>query len=262
MRFTVIIPTSIRYMLIKQTSLTMKKSIIICALICSTILSRGQFTVGVSAGSNLSAMTVYRRDLSTFRINPVIGYNVNLIAQYKLNSSLALWSGLTINQKGFNQHIKYYYRPGLDSTADMTSRLTYLDLPIYLIFNTNLNQTKIFYGIGPYLSYGLYGKITTEITGRNDVSITDNMKWNKSYDYISSDLVKSYGYTNLKRIDFGIGTMAGITIRNFMFTASYKYGLNNIMWEYSQDEKMANSSLSISIGYFFDKLPASKQLLN
>jgi hypothetical protein len=243
-------------MTIIQTSLTMKKSIIFCVLICITIFSYGQFSIGISAGSNLSTMSVYRRDLNTFRINPVLGYNVNLIAQYKLNASLALWSGLTINQKGFNQHIKYYYRPGLDSIADMTTRLTYLELPVYLISNANLNQTNLFYGFGPYLSYGLHGKITTDITGRNDVSITDNMKWNKSYDYVKSDLVKSYGYTNLKRLDFGIGTMAGITVRNFMLTASYKYGLSNIMWEYFQDEKMANSSLSISIGYFFDKLVA------
>jgi hypothetical protein len=238
----------------------MKKSFIICALICTTLLSRGQFSVGVSVGSNISTMSVYRRDLNTFRINPVIGYNVNLVAQYKLNPSLALWSGLSVNQKGFNQHIKYYYLPRVDSTADITSRLTYLELPIYLIFNTNLKQTNLFYGIGPYLAYGFQGKITTEITGRNDVSITDRMKWNKSYDYIKSDLVKSYGYTNLKRFDFGIGTMLGIKIKNFMLTASYKYGLNNIMWEYFQDEKMSNSSLSISIGYFFDKIPAPGQL--
>ncbi len=240
----------------------MKESIIFCVLICTTLLSSGQLSVGISAGSNLSTMSVYLRDLSTFRINPVFGYNVNLIAQYKLNSSLSLWSGLTVNQKGFNQHIKYYYRPGLDSTADMTSKLTYLDLPIYLVFNTHLIQTNFFYGVGSYLSYGLQGKIITEITGRNDVSITDNMKWNKSYDYIKSDLVKSYGYTNLKRLDFGIGTMVGISVKNFILTASYKYGLNNIMWECFQDEKMANSSLSISIGYFFDKILATRQLQN
>lgn len=251
-----------RYMIIKQNCLTMKKSIIFCALICITLLSNAQFSVGVSAGSNLSTMSVYRRDLNTFRINPVFGYNVNLIAQYKLNSSLALWSGLTINQKGFNQHIKYYIRPDLDSTADMTSRLTYLELPIYLIFNTSLNQTNLFYGLGPYISYGLHGKITTDIVGRNNVSITDNIKWDKSYDYIKSDLVKSYGYTNLKRLDFGIGTMVGINVKNFVLTVSYKYGLSNIMWEYYQDEKMANSSLSISIGYFFDKLLAPRQLQN
>ena len=129
-------------------------------------------------------------------------------------------------------------------------------------FNTNLKQTNLFCGFGPYFSYGLQGKITTEIAGRNDVSITDKMKWNKSYDYIKSDLVKSYGYTNLKRLDLGIGTMVGITVKNFMLTASYRYGLSNIMWEYFQDEKMANSSLSISIGYFFEKLLASRQLKN
>jgi hypothetical protein len=216
--------------------------------------------VGISAGSNLSTMSVYLRDLSTFRINPIFGYNFNFIAEYNLNSSLSLWSNLSITQKGFNQHIRYYYLPHVDSTADMTSRLAYLELPVYLKFETRLNQINLFYGIGPYIAYGLQGKITTKITGRNDLSITDKISWDKPRDYIKSDLVKEYGYTGIKRFDFGLSTILGVRYKNFIITAIYKYGLNNIMWEYFQDEKMANSSLSLSVGYFFTKTSAPRQL--
>src|ERR1035437_4552183 len=249
-------------MIIKQTCLTMKKSIIFCALICTTLLSNGQLFIGITAGANLSTMSIYLRDLNTFRINPIFGYNVNFIAEYNLNSSLSLWSGLSINQKGFNQHIKYYYSPRVDSAADMTSRLTYLELPVYIKFNTRLNQINLFYGIGPYISYGLQGKITTEIAGRNcnDLSITDKISWDKPRDYIKSDLVREYGYTDIKRFDIGLSTILGVRYKNFIITASYKYGLNNIMWEYFQDEKMANSSLSLSVGYFFTKNSAPRQL--
>jgi hypothetical protein len=236
----------------------MKKLIIFSFIICSSLLSHGQLSFGVSAGSNISSMSVYLRDRSTFRINPIIGYNANIIAEYKFSQSFSIWSGLTVTQKGFNQHIKYFYSPRLDTTADITSKLTYLEIPIYLKFNTHLNQIDLFYGFGPYVSYGLHGKITTEITGRNDLTITDKIKWDKSYDY-SSDLVNDYGYANLKRFDFGFGTMVGIKYKNFMVIASYKYGLHNVMWEYFQDEKMSNSSLSLSVGYFINKLFAPKQ---
>ena len=237
----------------------MKKSIILSLIIFSTMLSYGQLTVGVSAGSNLSSMTVSRRDLSTFKINPAFGINANLIADYKFNQNMSIWTGLSISQKGFNQHLKYYFRPGLDSTADMTSRLSYIELPIYLKFNTTIKQINVFYGAGPYIAYGLSGKVTTNITGRVNLTTVDKIKWDKSYDY-KSDLLNTYGYSNIKRLDFGIGTILGFTYKHFMLTASYQYGLHNLMWEYFQNENMSNSSLSISVGYFIDNLITPRQL--
>ena len=238
----------------------MKKSIIFLALLSSTLLSSGQISIGLSAGSNLATTSISLRDLSTFKINPSFGFNVNLIVEYNLNPTFSLWSGLSISQKGFNQHIKYFYRPDVDSTADMTSKLTYLEIPIYLKFNTKINESNFFYGVGPYISYGLKGKITTEITGRNNSTYVDIIKWDKSTDYLTSDLVESYGYSKIKRFDFGIGTVVGYKYKNFMVTASYKFGLHNFMWEYSQDEKMSNSCLSLSVGYFFNDPFFKKQL--
>jgi hypothetical protein len=238
----------------------MKKSIIFLALVSSTLLTSGQISIGLSAGSNLATTSISLRDLSTFKINPSFGFNANLIVEYNLNPTFSLWSGLSISQKGFNQHIKYYYRPDVDSTADITSKLTYLEMPIYFKFTTNIKESNFFYGVGPYIAYGIKGKITTEITGRNNSTYVDIIKWDKSTDYLTSDLVESYGYSKLKRFDFGIGTIVGYKYKNFMVTASYKFGLHNFMWEYSQDEKMSNSCLSLSVGYFFNDPFKSKQL--
>src|SRR4030042_6352253 len=185
----------------------MKKSIILSLIICSSILSYGQLSIGLSAG--------------------------------------------------FNQHTKYSYIPWIDTSADITSKLNYLELPIFLKFNTKLNQVNLFYGFGPYFSYGIQGKITTEIKGTNDLTISERMEWDKVYDY--SDLVNYYGYANIKRFDYGIGTMFGLEYKKFMLIASYRYGLRNVMWEYYQDEKMSNSSLSLSIGYNFSGLFLPKE---
>lgn len=237
----------------------MKKIVVLFAIICFPILSYAQFSIGISAGSNISTMSINLRDLSTFRINPTFGYNANVIIDYKFNPGLSISTGLSISRKGFNQHIKYFYMPGLDTTADMTTELTYLELPIYVKFNTTINQINIFYGFGPYVSYGLNGKITTEITGRNNETLTDKVKWNKSRDF-QSGLVNAYGYANLYRLDIGIGSMVGLKYKNVFISASYQYGLKNLMWEYYQDEKMSNSCLSISFGYFFDSLFKPRQI--
>jgi Outer membrane protein beta-barrel domain len=236
----------------------MKKLILLNIIILLSLTSKGQISIGVSAGSNLSSMSVFLRDRSTFRINPVFGYNVNLNVEYKFKSNLSLWTGMSLTQKGFNQHIKYFYSPRFDTTADIHSTLIYLEIPVYLKFNTNIKNIDLFYGFGPYVSYGIHGSITTEITGRNNLVITEKMKWDKSYTY--SDLINYYGYANLKRFDYGVGTMFGIKYRNIIAVASFKYGLHNVMWEYFQDEKMSNSSLSLSIGYIFNRQP--KQVEN
>lgn len=239
-----------RYVVIKLTHMTMKRLIIFFVIICSTMLATAQISIGFSAGSNLSTMSIQRRDLSTFRIKPIFGYNFNFIAEYKINPNLSLNSGLTFSQKGFKQSIRYFYSPEVDSTAEMTSKLNYLEIPIYLKFNTNLNKGNFFYGIGPYFSYGFKGKVTTDITGRNYASYTDKITWSKNR-YFKSDLVEEYGYTNIKSFDLGIGNLIGIKYNHLMLTVSYQYSLRNIMWEYYQDEKMSNSTLSLSVGYLF-----------
>jgi hypothetical protein len=206
-------------------------------------------------------MSVNLRDLSTFKIKPILGFNGNLLLEYKFNPAFSISSGLSISQKGFNQHLNFRYSPNSDSNAYMTSKLLYLELPIYLKFNTNIKNIDIFYGIGPYISYGIQGTISTTISGRNSLQTTDKIYWDKPRDYLNSELVKEYGYSDIKRFDTGVAALFGISFRNFIMSASYKYGLNNIMWEYYQDEKMSNSSLSMSVGYFFIKPVAHRQFL-
>lgn len=230
----------------------MKKLIII--LLSSLLLSltsRAQMSIGISAGSNISSMSVFLRNKSTFRINPVWGYNANLIIEYKFKTNFSLWSGMSITQKGFNQHIQYFFSPRIDSTTDINSKLTYLELPIYFKFNTSFKRIDLFYGLGPYVAYGIHGSIITEILGRNQVTLTEEIRWNKSNNY--SDLVNYYGYGKLRRIDGGVGTMVGLKYKNAIVTASYKYGLINEMLEYFEDERMSNTSLAISIGYIFTR---------
>lgn len=229
----------------------MKQWFIITLIIFISLTAPAQVQIGASAGTNLSTMSVSLRDRSTFRINPKVGYNADIVVEYKFKRNLSLWTGMSLTQKGFSHFIKNFYSPRIDSTANLVSRLTYLEVPVYLKFSTGFDRIDLFYGIGPYISYGFHGTITTEVTGRNDATVTEKMKWDKSYTY--SDLVNNYGYANIKRPDLGVGTMLGVKYRSFFAVASYKYGLRNVMWEYYQDEKMSNVSLSFSVGYIFNE---------
>jgi hypothetical protein len=230
----------------------MKRSIIFLYLVSMALSSSAQLSIGLSGGPNVSTMSVYLRDLSTFRIKPVFGYNANLIADYRFNSKLSLLSGISVTQKGFVQQINFRYSPNSDSTATITNKLVYLQVPVYLKFTSGFDKVDLFYAIGPFIAYGIQGKITTDITGRKNLAVTDIINWDKPRDFIKSELVKEYGYSGIKRFDFGLGSMIGLKSKNIILAVSYQYSLHNIMWEYYQDEKMSNSSLSFSIGYMIN----------
>jgi hypothetical protein len=227
----------------------MKKLIAIFIICYFALPLHSQISVGISAGPSLSTMSVHLRDLSNFRIKPIVGLNFNFIADIKLTSSLSLSSGMSFSQKGFRQTLYYQYSPF--TSAEMTSHINYLEIPVYIKINTNLPGVNFFYGVGPYFSYGLNGKVATLITGSVDSSYTKEIKWAKSRGFMESDLPNTYGYTSLKRLDYGIGNMVGLKYKHLFLTLDYRYSLKNIMWEYYLDEKMSNSSLSLSAGYIF-----------
>jgi hypothetical protein len=224
----------------------MKKLVVFLVICYFALPVRGQISAGISTGTCLSTMSVHLRDLSTFRIKPIFGFNLNFIVDIKLNSSLSLSSGMSFSQKGFRQTLYYQYSPF--TSAEMTSHINYLEMPVYIKISTNLTKINFFYGIGPYFSYGLNGKVST-LTA--DSSYTEEIKWAKSRGLIENDLPNTYGYTSIKRFDYGIGNMAGLKYKQLFLTLDYRYSLKNIMWEYYLDEKMSNSVLSLSAGYIF-----------
>ena len=226
----------------------MKRLIVLCAIIYFTSLSYGQVSIGLSAGSTLSSMSVELRDLSTFKINPKIGFNLNLVADINLSPSLSLSTGLSFTQKGFKQTLYTQYSPF--TSAEMISHINYLEIPVYVKIHTNLTKVNFFYGVGPYFSYGLTGKVSTNTFGSVDSSYTVDIKWTKA-PFDENNLPNTYGYTKIKRFDFGIGNMVGVKYKQLFFTLDYRYSFKNIMSEYYLDEKMSNASLSLSVGYLF-----------
>jgi hypothetical protein len=219
--------------------------------ICSyfTLTVGAQITTGFTAGANLSTMSVNLRDLSTFRIKPKAGVNLNFIADIKLNSILSISSGVSFSQKGFKQTLYTENSPFV--SAEMDTRLNYLEIPVYIKFNTNLPVVNFFYGAGAFFSYGLNGNISTHTFGTVDSNYTEDIRWAKSLLFDDGNLPETYGYTRMKRFDFGVGNMVGLKYKHMILTLDYRYSIKNIMWEYYLDEKMSNSVLSLSGGYIF-----------
>ena len=119
-----------------------------------------------------------------------------------------------------------------DSYGTSTTHMTYLEIPAYILYNHDLpaDKGRLFGGIGIYLAYGLWGKITDSSTPQS-VSAFD----------------KNAGY---KRFDAGLAFTAGYQMpQGLRLSLAYELGLVNIDPIAGAYDKLKNRSLSLNIAY-------------
>ena len=111
--------------------------------------------------------------------------------------------------------------------------LNYLEVPVYGIYKYALNkENKIYAGLGPYLAYGVGGKVN--YGGTSMSSFGEN----------------AGGY---KRFDAGPSFELGYQYKVFTLTFSYDLGVLNTAYPV-QDLRAYNRSFSLNLGYRFGKI--------
>jgi hypothetical protein len=149
---------------------------------------------------------------------------------------------------------EFYFRPELyfatkgakskNETPESKINLSYIVLPLNFLYKSDLSGGKVIIGIGPYLAFGVGGKISS---GSND----DKIKFKN--DVTMNDLETTLYY---KPIDFGANLIAGYEFKNKISLAiNTSLGLTNI--ESKVDGKQADSStknngFGLTIGYRFN----------
>lgn len=113
--------------------------------------------------------------------------------------------------------------------AEGKIHLNYLEVPVYATYNYPLGPGRLYGGLGPYLAYGIGGKV--EEGGFSAASFGEN----------------NGGY---KRFDAGLGIEAGYQYKLFSFTLTYDLGLANVAYA-SQDFSAHNRSFAVNVGYSF-----------
>ena len=143
---------------------------------------------------------------------------------------ISLMSGMQIIGKGskFN-----------DGVGTSTTRMTYLEIPVYALYNYDLpgNKGRIFGGLGVYLGLGLFGTTTYK-----------DARTNESYGAFDS---KNGGYN---RFDAGLNFQAGYQLpQGLQFSIVHELGLVNIESGGGAD-KTKNSVWSLEVAYPLKKL--------
>ncbi|MBN2523261.1 MAG: outer membrane beta-barrel protein, partial [Bacteroidales bacterium] len=114
----------------------------------------------------------------------------------------------------------------------------------------------VLFGLGPYFSYGVGGKINLNINSASaDINYTEDIRWSKYDGFLAEGgerIIYEYQYSQMKRFDYGATLKFGVRYKSIILSAKYNYGLANLMWEYRKYQKINNHNFDLSISYMFD----------
>ncbi|NSL89561.1 porin family protein [Chitinophaga solisilvae] len=237
----------------------MKKSVLLIAVaLVGSMSTFAQVKFGVKAGLNLSGATAKADDKKVEGLKSATGFHIGGIADISLAENFSLQPGLIYSQKGFKFE-EPFDGPG-SQTVTMTSKMSYIEVPVNFLYRANLGSGKIFGGVGPYFAYGIGGKVKFaglgpigDLPGMDDYFSNRKIKFDgkKLSETATAEEEKEYFKNDhYKGFDAGANVMIGYELKfGLFFTANYSLGLTNGAVEDKASYK--NKSFGISVGYMF-----------
>jgi hypothetical protein len=153
----------------------------------------------------------------------------------------------------------FYFQPGLlytikgAKTKDVIPghgkiKISYLEIPLNLIYKPMLGKGHLLLGFGPYVALGLNGKVTYDGGGINQSS---DIKFKNTVKSSDPD-----NFVYLRPLDAGANLLAGYEFSNKVsFQLNTQLGLTKINPEYegvSNDKRSAkNTGFGFSLGFRF-----------
>lgn len=196
--------------------------VIIGMIISTNVSAQLPVSFGVKVGMNLSEIQKFEDDIK-------VGFNVGLTADLQLSDNFFLMSGLELTNKGAKgESYNLADQQGV-IYKDVKLNAMYLQLPIHAGYKLEVAPTiKLVFRAGPYLAYGIGGKIKGEAGDKN-----------LDIDFFGDD-------TN--RFDFGVGGAVGA---EFVDKITVSLGADQGLTKIFKDGDQKNRCAHISVGYKF-----------
>ena len=227
-----------------------KIAFLVICIFC-IISSNAQIRFGIQGGLDYSTMNVELKYQDNSGIKGLLSYHFGLISDYRINDNFFLKTDFLLSKKGFNQEIN-----DLDSITKFRVTPYYIEVTVLSEFKLKVQKIHMLLGLGPYFSYGIFGNVNLDIkSNTNDINYSEDIRWSKYDNYMlpeSEKIVYNYGYSKIKKFDYGVSVEFGLEYEALIFSIRYSYGLANLMWEYYTNENMSNQNIGISLAYLFN----------
>jgi hypothetical protein len=197
----------------------------------SSTIDAERTTIGVTAGVNwfnVNGKNMAGDDLNN-RLK--LGFTGGLNVELPLGTGVFLQPGIEFKQKGAE------WANGNKLT------LNYIDVPVNLVLKPSLGNGSVLIGFGPYLGYGLGGKVESPDGTERDVVFNN--------DYVASEAAD----VQFKKLDAGANVMAGMELASKLsLMLKAQLGLMNINPKtelVTDPTKYKNTGFGVSLGYRF-----------
>lgn len=199
------------------------------ALAQTMTVNTGRTTFGIRAGVNFQTLNGKNNEGRDLENNISTGFHAGLNAEVPLGTGFYVQPGVLYSLKGAE----------LENGQDKI-RLSYIEVPINLVYKPILGTGNMVLGFGPYVGFGVDGKY--DINDRET----------------EIDFVGEYEPNNnapqLRRLDGGANLLAGYEFANKLsFQLNAQLGLLNILPENypAEEAKLKNTGFGVSLGYRF-----------
>lgn len=226
----------------------MKKRMFV--LFAAVIMSAAAFSQGFGLKAGVNLQTINGKDEAGDKLenDMTIGFSGGLNYEISIAEGFYLQPGLNFALKGAKATEEYEYFEEVYK-VDVKMNLSYLELPIHLVYKPELGSGKIIVGFGPYLGFGIGGKLKEEYEGESeeiDVKFKNKVTeedWEEDAMFV-------------RPLDAGADVFFGY---EFPFKLSVQFnaqlGLLNLSPEYEgaedDDSVFKNTGFGISLGYRF-----------
>jgi hypothetical protein len=207
----------------------------ILALMAGAATAQSKTTFGVRAGVNFTNMNGEDEDGDKLDHNKMkVGFHVGVNAEIPLADEFFLQPGVLFSTKGTK----------IDAGGDPKVNLSYIEVPVNFLYKADLGTGKLLMGVGPYVGFGIGGKIKgdgadVDIKFKNDLGEEELMDDNVYF----------------KRIDMGGNLLFGYEFTNkFSVQLNAQLGLINLDPKVMGDKpesKIKNTGFGVSVGYRF-----------
>ena len=225
---------------------------VIAILVLSVPALQAQVSFGLVAGPNFQNLTGKDHDGDKMDNGLIVSFHAGVQASIPIAKDFYFQPGLLYSGKGSKNNLFIIVTKAASDEFNVITHLSYLELPLNLLFRPELANGHILLGFGPYIAYGIGGNQAYEA---GSLTLDQEIKFKNS---ITLEEFWDIDQAYYRPFDAGVNIFAGYELEmGLFFQINAQLGLLNINPEITDidegDDEAAykNTGFGLSVGYNF-----------
>lgn len=225
----------------------MKTKILILAtllLIVATVTNaQDGISFGIRGGIDMQTFNGKDHNGDQLKMNMVPRFNVGVVVDIPVAPDFYFQPGLLYTTKGAKSQDQFL---GINMSAEYN--LSYVELPLSLLYKPTLGNGKLLLGFGPYAAYGIGGKVKYQM---NNIETDEKIVYGNEYSSLIANDLKYFKALDFgANLFFGYQVASGVSLQMNAQLGLVKINADNTLVANGKTE-LKNTGFGLSLGYSF-----------